>query len=304
MMLYHRYTMNSGSIKLLLIFFLLFSSCDIINFKDKETGLKFNDNPNIKPIARAHDQYLYLNDLQGLIPPDISKTDSVNLIQRYVRSWINKQLVISEASDKLNLDEVEIERKVLDYRYALMIHEYQKLYINEKLEKEVTPGEVEDYYNHNKDNFHLRQNIIKCRYVKLAKEAPKIDVFKRLFLSDNEKQVEELKSYCYQYATTFHLDSTWVNFDDVIENTPMETIDNKIQFLRKTGYYETSDDNYQYFLRISDYKISDEISPLEWVYDDIIRIIINKRKVELAKELEEGIYERAVQNNDFEIFNN
>ena len=303
-MLYHRYTMNSGSIKLLLIFFLLFSSCDIINFKDKETGLKFNDNPNIKPIARAHDQYLYLNDLQGLIPPDISKTDSVNLIQRYVKSWINKQLVISEASDKLNLDEVEIERKVLDYRYALMIHEYQKLYINEKLEKEVTPGEVEDYYNHNKDNFHLRQNIIKCRYVKLAKEAPKIDVFKRLFLSDNEKQVEELKSYCYQYATTFHLDSTWVNFDDVIENTPMETIDNKIQFLRKTGYYETSDDNYQYFLRISDYKISDEISPLEWVYDDIIRIIINKRKVELAKELEEGIYERAVQNNDFEIFNN
>ena len=304
MMLYHRYTMNSGSIKLLLIFFLLFSSCDIINFKDKETGLKFNDNPNIKPIARAHDQYLYLNDLQGLIPPDISKTDSVNLIQRYVKSWINKQLVISEASDKLNLDEVEIERKVLDYRYALMIHEYQKLYINEKLEKEVTPGEVEDYYNHNKDNFHLRQNIIKCRYVKLAKEAPKIDVFKRLFLSDNEKQVEELKSYCYQYATTFHLDSTWVNFDDVIENTPMVTIDNKIQFLRKTGYYETSDDNYQYFLRISDYKISDEISPLEWVYDDIIRIIINKRKVELAKELEEGIYERAVQNNDFEIFNN
>ena len=95
-----------------------------------------------------------------------------------------------------------------------------------------------------------------------------------------------------------------MNFDDVIENTPMETIDNKIQFLRKTGYYETSDDNYQYFLRISDYKISDEISPLEWVYDDIIRIIINKRKVELAKELEEGIYERAVQNNDFEIFNN
>ena len=141
MMLYHRYTMNSGSIKLLLIFFLLFSSCDIINFKDKETGLKFNDNPNIKPIARAHDQYLYLNDLQGLIPPDISKTDSVNLIQRYVKSWINKQLVISEASDKLNLDEVEIERKVLDYRYALMIHEYQKLYINEKLEKEITPGQ-------------------------------------------------------------------------------------------------------------------------------------------------------------------
>jgi hypothetical protein len=294
----------SRLIRLFPYFLLLLSSCDIINFKDNEAGLQFNNNPNFKPIARAHDQYLYFEDLEGLIPSDISKSDSANLIQRYVKSWINKQLVITEASDKLNLGEVEIERKVLDYRYALMIHEYQKLYINEKLEHEVSPDEVEVYYKDNKENFQLRQNIIKCRFVKLAKEAPKLNVFRRLFLSDNDKQFEELRSYCYQYATTFHLDSTWVNFDEVMENTPMVTIDNKIQFLKRTEFYETSDNNYQYFLRIFDYKISDEISPLEWVYEDIVRIIVNKRKVELAKELEEGIYERAVQNKDFEIFNN
>jgi hypothetical protein len=288
----------------MLIFILAFTSCDIIDFKDQEAGLKFKDNVNIKPIARAHDQYLYFDDLVGLIPSDISKADSANLVQRYVKSWINKQLVISEASEKLDLDEVEIERKVLDYRYALMIHEYQKLYINEKLKKDVLNDEVAAYYVDNKENFQLRQNIIKCRYVKLAKEAPRLNVFKRLFISNNDKQLEELRSYCYQYATTFHLDTTWVNFDEVIENTPMVTIDNKIQFLRRTSYHETTDDSFQYFLKIMEYKLSDEISPLEWVYDDIVRIIINKRKVELAKELEEGIYERAVQNSDFEIFGN
>ena len=286
------------------IILLVLTSCDIINFKDQEAGLNFNDNANIKPIARAHDQYLYFDDLEGLIPSDISKADSANLVQRYVKSWINKQLVISEASEKLDLDEVEVERKVLDYRYALMIHEYQKLYINEKLKIDVSHDEVEAYYIDNKENFQLRQNIIKSRYVKLAKEAPRLNVFKRLFISNNDKQLDELRSYCYQYATTFHLDTTWVNFDEVIENTPMVAIDNKIQFLRRTSYHETSDDNYQYFLMIMEYKLSDEISPLEWVYDDIERIIINKRKVELAKELEEGIYERAVQNSDFEIFNN
>jgi hypothetical protein len=183
-----------------------------------------------------------------------------------------------------------------------MIHEYQKLYINEKLQSDVSQNEVGSYYVDNKDNFQLRQNIIKCRFVKLAKEAPRLSVFKRLFISNNDKQLEELRSYCYQYATTFHLDTTWVNFDEVIENTPMVTIDNKIQFLRRTSYHETGDDEYQYYLKITEYKLSDEISPLEWVYDDIVRIIINKRKVELAKELEEGIYERAVQNSDFEIF--
>ena len=301
---YQKYIHILKLIKLIPISLLVFTSCDIINFKDQETGLNFNDNQNIKPIARAHDQYLYFDDLEGLIPSDISKADSANLVQRYVKSWINKQLVISEASEKLDLDEVEVERKVLDYRYALMIHEYQKLYINEKLQKDVSHDEVASYYIDNKENFQLRQNIIKCRYVKLAKEAPRLNVFKRLFISNNEKQVEELRSYCYQYATTFHLDTTWVNFDEVIQDTPMVTIDNKIQFLRRTSYHETTDDNYQYFLKIMEYKLSDEISPLEWVYDDIVRIIINKRKVELAKELEEGIYERAVQNSDFEIFSN
>jgi len=243
-MLYQKYMDNLALIKVLPLILMVVSSCDFINFKNQEKGLQFNDNANIKPIARAHDQYLYFNDLEGLIPSDISKADSANLIQRYVKSWINKQLVITEASDKLNLDEVEIERKVLDYRYALMIHEYQKLYINEQLKKEVTPEEVEAYYVENKENFQLRQNIIKCRFVKLAKEAPRMNVFKRLFISNNDKQFEELRSYCYQYATTFHLDSTWVNFDEVIENTPMVTIDNKIQFLRRTNYYETTDDLY------------------------------------------------------------
>lgn len=301
---YQKYIHILKLIRLIPIPLLILISCDIINIKDQETGLNFNDNPNIKPIARAHDQYLYYDDLEGIIPSDISKADSANLVQRYVKSWINKQLVISEASEKLDLDEVEVERKVLDYRYALLIHEYQKLYINEKLHKDVTQDEVEAYYTENKENFQLRQNIIKCRYVKLAKEAPRLNVFKRLFISNNEKQIDELRSYCYQYATTFHLDSTWVNFDEVIQDTPMVTIDNKIQFLRRTSYHETIDDNYQYFLKIMEYKLSDEISPLEWVYDDIARIIINKRKVELAKELEEGIYERAVQNSDFEIFSN
>ncbi len=298
---------SSGSLKnykYVAFILILFHSCDLIDFKEGDTGISFNETPRPQPVARAHDQYLYVSDLEGLIPPEISKSDSSNLIQRYIKSWINKQLVIYEASDKMILDEVDIERKVLDYRYALLIHEYQKLYINDKLNVTVPEEEIIKYYQDHKDNFELRQNIIKCRYVKLPLEAPKMSIFRRLFQSNDDKQLEELRSYCYQYATNFHLDTTWVNFDEVLENTPMVTINNKVQFLRNNRYYETRDDVYIYFLNIYDFKISEEISPLEWVIDDIIKIIINKRKVKLAKELEEGIYERAEKNDDFEIYTN
>jgi len=39
------------------------------------------------------------------------------------------------------------------------------------------------------------------------------------------------------------------------------------------------------------------------VEDQIKNILINKRKVELARNLEEDVYERAKRNNEFEVYN-
>ena len=60
--------------------------------------------------------------------------------------------------------------------------------------------------------------------------------------------------------------------------------------------------NYLYFLKITQYKVQNDTSPLEFVRDDIQKIILNKRKVKLAKDLEEEIYENAVRNDGFEIY--
>ena len=59
---------------------------------------------------------------------------------------------------------------------------------------------------------------------------------------------------------------------------------------------------YIYFLRIFDHKLPGQIKPLEFVKDEIENIIVNKRKVALAKELEDQIYERAERNKEFEIY--
>ena len=290
----------------ILLFSVLISlwGCDFIIFKENNRQHNSEQENTFRPIARVHDQYLYHKDLEGLIPENLSKADSTNLADRYVQSWINKQLVIDEASRQLVLDEAEIERKVLDYRYALMIHEFQELYINEKLDKTVTEEEIKQYYNDNKDNFQLKRNIIKGRYVKLPVDAPNLARLRRLIQSDRDNEINELRDYCYQYATTFHLDTLWVEFDEVIANTPMASITDTLQFLQSTTFYETSDEEYRYFLRILDYQIPDQIKPLEFVREEIINIIINKRKIALANELEEQIYERAERNRDFEIYEN
>ena len=62
------------------------------------------------------------------------------------------------------------------------------------------------------------------------------------------------------------------------------------------------DSTYLYFLKIQEYKISEEASPLEFVQEEIRNIILNKRKVALAKGLENDIYERAKENEDYKIY--
>ena len=83
----------------------------------------------------------------------------------------------------------------------------------------------------------------------------------------------------------------------------IHTIDkNKVDFLKRTKYTESSDETSNYYLLIKEYKKTDDIAPLEIVRDQVIDIIINKRKVELARNLEKEVYDKANKTNAFEIY--
>lgn len=254
-------------------------------------------------LARAGNSILYKTDIAGLVSPELSSEDSARIVSKFVENWIKEELFIQEAASKIQLDLNEIERKVANYRFILISHEYQKQKIEQELNREVTDEEIEAYYEQNRDNFMLKQNIVRGRYVKISQEAPKKSDVKRWIKSDRPQDVESLKSYCFQFADNYSVeDSTWLKFDEVIKNSPLNTIENKIQFLRRNRYVEESDSAYLYLFKINEYKISEEASPLEFVRKDIENIIINKRKVALTKSLENDIYERAKENEDFEIY--
>jgi len=280
---------------------ILLAGCDFL--KMKESGLG-SDSVQSVPVARVHTSYLYAKDLEGLVAGGITPEDSASRVERYVNHWIRKQLFIDEASTKIDIDEAEIQRKILDYRYSLLGYEYRSFYINENLNKVVTEEEIQLYYEQNLDNFPLKQNVIRGQFVKVPKEAPKINELRKWMKAGKQSDQEQLKEYCLTFATLYSVqDSIWINFDDIIKNTPLAELPNKIDFISKNKYTEFNDDQSLYFLRINEYKITNDISPLEVVYDQIKNIIINKRKVELAKNLEEDIYERAKGNEEFEIFN-
>jgi hypothetical protein len=270
-------------------------SCGKLNSSDKVVERK--------PVARVEDSYLYLDELEGISPPGTAAQDSAQRAESYIDSWIRKQLLISEATRKMDINEAEVERKILDYRYSIIAYEYQTYYVKQKLDTAVSFSEIDGYYKANIDNFILKQNIVQATFIKVPKTAPRTEKIKEMILSNREKDLRELKSYCLSFSAAYHLsDSTWIVFDDLVRNSPLAEFPNKIQFLKANPYFETSDDSYLYFLKVDSYRITDNTSPLEFVKDEIKNIILNKRKVQLAKELEDVVYQDAESSERFEIY--
>lgn len=283
----------------LLALCLLLSSCDLIKRKTE------SETDNIRPsVARVGETYLYLDELIGIVPPGTPKADSITRMDAYVNSWVRKQLLIRQAGRQIDINKAEVERKLLDYRYSLIAYEFQTYYIKQNLDTVVANSEIEQYYNEHLDNFVLKQNIVRATFLKVPQSAPRTKKIKDLIFSTKEKDVEELKSYCLSFAASYHLsDSSWMEFDELVKGTPLVGIPDKVQFLKRTPYYETNDEAYLYFLKVDEYRISDNVSPLQFVRDDIVNVILNRRKVDLAKKLDEEVYSKAQENNEFELFN-
>ncbi|MBK9290034.1 MAG: hypothetical protein IPM52_00125 [Bacteroidetes bacterium] len=253
-------------------------------------------------VARVHNKYLYEADIQGVVPAGTSRKDSVVLVQNYIDSWVRKQLLIRQAERNLSPKEQDFSKQLEEYRNSLLIFAYESALINQKLDTVVTDREIEEYYNLNKRSFELKYNIVKVVYVVLPVDSEEITRFRKL-LSDRDTilsaQVELLaRQHAYSY---FVGDETWVRFDDLLAQLPIETYNQEL-FLRNNRFIEIKDDPFIYLIRFKDFLITESIPPLEVEYDNIRNIILNKRRQDLIRSMHQQIYDQALRDRAFEVY--
>lgn len=254
-------------------------------------------------LASVDGHVLRLSDLDFITEDTSSERDSADLAERYMQTWIKKQLMIKEAGKNMAFDEAELNRKLLDYRYALMVHEFEKFYVNENLNTEVNDQEVAQYYQKNQANFTLKKIIVRTNFLKIDKELPQKPQISKLLNSDREADRNELREMALRYANNYFLeDSVWIEFDDIILNTPLVNNSNHVQLLRSNRLIQVDDADYTYYLKILEYKLQDQVPPIEFVREEISKIILNKRRVTLAEDLHKQVYQRALGKNEFKIY--
>ena len=282
---------------LILIGSLILSSCDLFRFKTEEEQV------DDAVLASVDDNVLRRSDLDFITKDSPSEEDSANLAERYMQSWIRKQLMIKEAGKNMAFDEGELNRKLLDYKYALMVYEFEKAYVNENLDRAVSDEEIYAYYEENKVNFTLKKIIVRTNFLKIEKDIPQKAQISRLLNSGRESDKSDLRDMALRFAANYYLeDSVWIEFDDIVLNTPLVDNTNHVELLRRNDLIQVDDDRFSYYFKILEYKLQDQVPPLEFMKEEISKILLNKRRVALAESLHKEVYQRALEKNDFKIY--
>ncbi len=250
-----------------------------------------------KPIARVYDKYLYASDLHGIIETGVSKNDSVQAVKNYVNDWMLQQLLVSKAEQNVDVDEKELEKKMNDYKESILIYNYENELVRQKLDTVVTEKQLEDFYNLHKDDFVLHSDIARGSYIKIANSDAALVNIKRMFIdpSINQNQMQEV---CKKSAQQFSLDENLWWATDIFP-AKIQT-----QISTSKGYIEQHDTAFTYLFQVKEFLQKENISPEIFVKDELLKIILNRRKVEMIKSLRQDIYKEAMQKEEVEMMNN
>lgn len=255
------------------------------------------------PVAEVGNTILYMDEVPVHIYQGSEKADSIALIQNYINNWGKRQLLLQKAEDNLPADQkIEVDRQLQETRANLLIHQYQQNMLLQKLDTSIAEAELESYYATNDKAFVLTSNIVKALFIKLPLETPNLDLVRSLARSNDQSDLQQLESFCFQFAEKFDdFKEDWVTMDRLAVELHND-IDNEENFLRWNTFYETRDSSSVYMISIRDYRLRTSMAPFEYVRNDIKRIIWNIRRLELMQSLENGIFSDAVKENRLKIY--
>jgi hypothetical protein len=255
------------------------------------------------PVAEVGKTILFYDEIPELLNNGATGSDSVALVQNYINMWAKRKLLLLKAEENLS-DELknEVAKQLEETRSNLLIYQYQRQLMLEKMDTVITEAEMESYYASNEKAFTLNSNIVKALFIKLPVETPGIGKIKILARSNNQADLQQLESLCFQFAEKFDdFNEEWVTMDRLsIELN--ENIENQESFLRRNTFHESTDSTSVFLISIRDYRLSSSISPFEYVRNDIKRIIWNTRRIELIHSVENGIFNDAIKDNRFKIY--
>ena len=274
-----------------LLFTLLVSSCQL---KDVSSD---------KIVARVNNQYLYASEVSDHIRRNISSADSASMAKNYINAWVKEQLLLQKAVFNLNpYQQASLERLIRQYRNDIFIKTYQEEWLKSRMDTLVTSQEIEAYYDENKQNFKLHQDLVRGRYVQLPLTNFNKASVSRALRRFNESDRNYLDSISLQFNSADLNDSVWFRpqafFNRINRSSPKEYD----RYLKSKRFFEIEDSIDLYLVFVKEVRRRNEIAPLSHINPTLKQILLNKRKLETMIQFDNDILEQAIKNKTLEIY--
>ncbi len=275
------------------VIFILFTlvSCEFLGLEKKDIKIK-------QPIATVHKKELYKEDIEALLPKNISKEDSIIFARNIINNWATKQLLIRKAEENNSKnDNSEVNKLVKDYRQALLINGYKERLIQQQLDTLISDQEIEDYYSKNRSNFRLNEELLKVRYLHFSSDLLDKKEVVKLFKKGDIESLEDLETKQLSFKSMILNDSVWTS----LENVLLKTTFSRQNLLKKTKFIQKEDSLGLYLVAIKDVLKRNDIAPMSYMKPTIKQMILHQRKLQLIRDIEKIIVKDAIQNESFKI---
>ncbi len=243
-------------------------------------------------VAKVYDHELRMDDLAGLVGEGVSADDSAAIVDNYVDQWVRQTVMLAKAEKNVKED---FSHQLDEYRNSLLIYAYERQIVDQLLDTVVTDAQMEEYYETHQEQFLLKNSIVKAVYVAAPLKNSSDSKLKSLVAkySFRDEDIVELQSLAARVGGQGNFDAdTWMPFYSLQSVVPITTYNENL-YLKQNRSIVLADDSLRWYLRILDYKISDEISPLELQCENIRAIILNHRKLEILDRLSADLVNEA-----------
>ncbi len=285
-----------GLLPELLLLLLLCSSCNYFQSKESEAGTN--------PVARVYESFLYESDLKGIGNDAATPEDSIKAVKNYIDTWVRNKLVLKYAEDNLPGEVEDINKQIEKYRQSLIVYTYERELVAQKLDTIISEKEIQEYYEKRKEAFQLKTPIYNLKYARVKPvtkrllDSAAVWINKSDFISNSK-----LQNFCEQHAVKSVInDSTWFKEQDLENIFPIQNIDWQATAFNKKATV-IKDSTYTILVKVISYKFKGADAPFQYVRDDIFNIIMNKRKLDFITQVHNTIYEDALKNKKFEVYN-
>lgn len=250
-------------------------------------------------IIRFEDIYLTKEEIIDQIPEGISQNDSVALFDALVDTWI-KDNVLSDFAEERLYDLSEINRRVKDYRNALIVQEYlKKMRASKNLKFDET--KVREYYSDHRKELKLDVPLVKGIFLKINSDSKGKAEIKKLLSSKNIEDIDKFEQKWLDQAIEYnYFRDKWIDWETVSGLIPYRFGDSS-KFLEENKFFETEYDDCTYFLQITDYLPIGEEQPYDFAKIWITDILNQGELAEYERALVNSLIEKSIKDKKLEI---